>query len=472
MRAIFLCLLLGLSPAAGLADPLPELGDASQATLSPAQERAIGLGIMRQIRSLPAFVDDPEIVDYLNWIGYRLVSVSPDARQDFHFFALMDNTVNAFALPGGFVGVHSALLLTAQSESELAAVLGHEIAHVTQKHIARMVAAQQRQGIASMAAIAVAILAARSNPQAAAGAIAAAQAQALSDQLAFTRDNEREADRIGLQILERASFDPHAMPVFLERLQKATRILDASAPSYLRTHPITYERVADVENRTYALPYRQIPDSLDFQLVRAKLRAMQKDPAEAIAYFDDQIAERKFSSEVAVHYGLAEALRRAGKTDRLARELETLASIAPAHPMIAGLEARSLVTLGRRDAALARYAAALAKFPSHRALIYDYADLLLAAGRAAQANEILEARMAKDPDDGRLYELQAKAYAAQGKTMLKHRSLAEAYIAAGDLPLAVEQLQLALRARDGNFYDTSSVEARLRELRAIVARRP
>lgn len=471
MRAIIFSLLLAATALGARADSLPELGDASQATLSPAQERGIGLSIMRQIESVPAYIDDPEVIDYLNWLGYKLVSVSPDARQEYHFFALLDNTVNAFALPGGFIGVHSALFLTSQSESELAAVLGHEIAHVTQKHMARMIAAQQRQGIASMAAIAVAILAARSNPQAAAGAIAATQAQALSSQLAFTRDNEREADRIGLQILERASFDPHAMPVFLERLQKATRILDSSAPTYLRTHPITYERVADVQNRTYALPYRQVPDSIDFQLVRAKLRAMQRDPREAVAYFDDLIADRKFANEVAARYGLVESLRRAELKDRLAGELRTLLRIAPRHPMIAALEARSLATLSKRDRALKRFAEALAEFPTQRALIYDYADLLIAANQPARANEILDNRMAKDPDDGRLYELQARAYSAEGKTMLKHRSLAEAYVAAGNLSLALEHLQLALKSSDGSFYDISSVEARLRELRAIASNR-
>ncbi|MBI1398111.1 MAG: M48 family metalloprotease [Betaproteobacteria bacterium] len=473
MRAIlflFSCLLAGVLTGAQ-ADSLPELGDASQATLSPAQERALGFSIMRQIQSLPSYISDPEITDYLNRIGYRLVAVSPNARQPFRFFALMDSTVNAFALPGGFIGVHSGLVLTTQSESELAAVLSHEIAHVTQKHIARLIAAQQRQGIASMAAIALAILAARSNPQAAAGAIAATQAQALSDQLAFTRDNEREADRIGLEIMERANFDPHAMPEFLERLQKATSVMESSAPSYLRTHPITYERIADIQNRTFDLPYRQIPDSLEFQLVRAKLRAMQKDPRDAVAFYDDVLKEHKYTNEVVARYGLVEALRRAEMLDRLPGELAKLMKIAPAHPMIAGLEARCDVALGHREQALATYAKALADFPNTRALIYDYAGLLIDTGHAERANAVLDDRMRDDPDDGRLYEIQARAYASLGKTMLKHRSLAEAYVASGDIGQALEQLQLALRARDGTFYDVSSVEARMRQLRALTAAR-
>jgi predicted Zn-dependent protease len=472
MRKLLLVLLVITGPWSNAgADDLPELGDASQATLSPAQERAVGENIMRQIRASSMFVDDAEVADYLNDIGYRLVAVSPDARQEFNFFALLDSSVNAFALPGGFIGVHSGLLLTSQSESELAAVLSHEVAHVTQRHIARLIAAQQRQGLASMAAIAIAILAARSNPQAAAGAIAAAQAQALSDRLAFTRDNEREADRIGLQILEKAGYDPHAMPVFLDRLQKANKVLETGAPTYMRTHPVTYERIADVQNRTDALGYRQVPDTLEYQLVRAKLRAYQRDPREAIAFFDDLIVERKFSNEVAARYGLVEALRLGKSEKRLGQELEKLRRIAPSHPMIVTAVARAQLALGKKQDALATLRTGYAAFPTARGLVYAFADQLIASKLAEEANAVLENRMQRDPNDGRLYELQAKAYSELGKNMLKHRSLAESYLSAGNLPMAIEQLKLALKFSDGDFYTVSSIEARIRELSSVMVQR-
>ncbi|MFO1320461.1 MAG: M48 family metalloprotease [Burkholderiales bacterium] len=466
---IFLLALLGAGAARG--ETLPELGDSSQSVISPLQERQLGASIMRQLQASPAFIDDPQITDYLEDLGYRLVSVSPDARQRFRFFALQDNSVNAFALPGGYIGVHSGLLLTAQTESEVAAVLSHEVAHVTQRHIARLIASQQRQGLASLAAVAVAILAARSNPQAAAGAIAATQAQALSDTLGFTRDNEREADRVGVQILERAGFDVHAMPAFLERLQRATRVIESGAPSYLRTHPITYERIADVQNRTFDVPFKQVPDSLEFHLVRGKLRALQKDAREGVAYFDDLIAERKFSNEVGARFGLVHALLRGKSWTRASSELVRLEAIAPPHPMIASLRAKVLMAAGRRADALATYVKAQNDFPNDRGLIYEHAQALIDARQGDAANTVIDARLQKDPDDGRLYELQARAYASLGKPMMKHRSLAEAYVAQGDLGLAIEQLQLALRNSDGDFYNVSSVEARLKELRSISARR-
>ncbi|MCW5623795.1 MAG: M48 family metallopeptidase [Burkholderiales bacterium] len=450
---------------------LPDLGDVSEAVLSLNQERAIGWNAMRQIRQSPVFLDDPEVTEYLNRIGYRLVSVSPDTRMDFTFFALRDPSVNAFAMPGGYIGVHTGLLLAAQSESELASVLAHEVSHVTQRHIARLVAQQQRAGMTSLAALAIAILAARSNPQAAAGAIAAAQAQQLSSRLAFTRDNEREADRTGVSILEKAGFDPHAMPVFLERLQKATRIYDsANFPSYLRTHPVTFERIADVQNRTFDLPYRQVPDSLDFFLVRAKVRAQQGDARDAVSFFRDSVAERKFANEVAARYGLVTALLRAEDLPGADRELRTLLDTAPDNAMILTLRARLMLAQKNRDGAIRLLADGVKRYPQSRAIAYDYADALLGARRPQEALTVLDNQLMQDSSDGRLYELQAKAYSQIGKPMQEHKALAEVNIAAGNLQGAMEQLQLALRSGDGDFYEMSSIEARLRELRTYLAR--
>jgi beta-barrel assembly-enhancing protease len=470
IRASLLCLLAALPLQAVPADTLPDLGDVSQATLSPAQERGIGFNIMRQIRQSSSFLDDPEVSDYLNQLGYRLVAVSPDARQEFLFFPLQDNSVNAFALPGGYVGVHAGLILTAQSESELAAVMAHEVAHVTQRHIARMVASQQKQGMVSLAAVAIAILAARSNPQAAAGAIAASQAQALSNQLAFSRDNERDADRVGVQILERSGFDTHAMPVFLDRLQRSTRSLETGAPSYMRTHPITYERIADVQGRIYDLPYRQVPDSLEFHLVRAKLRAMQREPRDAVAYFDDLVVERKFANETAARYGLIVALLRAREHGRAAKEIKLLPQAVESHPMLASLQGRILAASGKTQQAIDWYRRQIVNFPNQRTLVYALAQALLDAKRPVDANAVIDARLQQDPDDGRLYEMQAIAYSALGQNMMKHRSLAESYVAQGNIQLAMEQLQLALKSNNGDFYEVSGIEARLNQLRSLTAK--
>ena len=452
-----------------LADELPDLGDVSQSALSPVQERKLGEGIMAQIRSNPAYLDDPEVTDYLNTLGYRLVANSPDPAGPFEFFAIADSSINAFALPGGFVGVHSGLLLSAQSESELASVLSHEIAHVTQRHIARLIAAQQRVGLATMAALAVAILAARSNTQVSAAAIAAAQAGAIQSQLNFTREHEREADRIGLQIMEKSGFDAHAMPTFFERLQKATRVYETGAPSYLRTHPLTFERIADIQGRIQDVPFRQVPDSLEFQLVRARLSADDGNARAAVANFDRMIAEHKFGTEAATRYGLVVALLRAGDKARARKEMAVLQGLKAKSPMMDALAAQTLIAGGEIEKGLASYRDALRVNPNRRALIYGYADALITANKAAEAVQFLNGRLDGRGGDPQIYEFQARAYTVMGKRLLQHRAVAEVYALRGNFPAAIEQLQIAQKAGDGDFYQKSSVEARLKELMALDA---
>ena len=450
-----------------LADELPDLGDVSQSALSPAQERKLGEGIMGQIRSNPAYLDDPEVTDYLGTLGYRLVANSPDPAGPFEFFAIADSSINAFALPGGFVGVHSGLLLTAQSESELASVLSHEIAHVTQRHIARLIAAQQRVGLASMAALAVAILAARSNSQVSAAAIAAAQAGAIQSQLNFTREHEREADRIGLQIMEKSGFDVHAMPAFFERLQKATRVYENGAPSYLRTHPLTFERIADIQSRIQGVAFRQVPDSLEFQLVRARLSAQDGNAREAVANFDRMLEEQKFGTEAVARYGLVVALLRAGDKARARKEMALLQGLKAKSPMIDALGAQTLIASGEVERGLTFYRDSLRASPNRRALIHGYADALITANKAADAVQFLNGRLDGRTGDPQLYEFQARAYTVMGKRLLQHRAQAEVYALRGNFPAAIEQLQIAQKAGDGDFYQKSSVEARLKELMAL-----
>ncbi len=452
-----------------LADELPDLGDVSQSALSPVQERKLGEGIMAQIRSNPAYLDNPEVTDYLNTLGYRLVANSPDPAGPFEFFAIADSSINAFALPGGFVGVHSGLLLSAQSESELASVLSHEIAHVTQRHIARLIAAQQRVGLATMAALAVAILAARSNTQVSAAAIAAAQAGAIQSQLNFTREHEREADRIGLQIMEKSGFDVHAMPTFFERLQKATRVYETGAPSYLRTHPLTFERIADIQGRIQDVPFRQVPDSLEFQLVRARLSADDGNARAAVANFDRMIAEHKFGTEAATRYGLVVALLRAGDKARARKEMAVLQGLKAKSPMMDALAAQTLIAVGEIEKGLASYREALRVNPNRRALIYGYADALITANKAAEVVQFLNGRLDGRGGDPQIYEFQARAYTVMGKRLLQHRAVAEVYALRGNFPAAIEQLQIAQKAGDGDFYQKSSVEARLKELMALDA---
>ena len=292
---------------------------------------------MRQIRADRQYLDDPEVTDYINGLGYKLVANSANSGQAFEFFVINDPSINAFALPGGFIGAHTGLIVTSQTESELAAVLAHEIGHVTQRHIARFFQQQEKAGYAALAAMALALLAARSSPDLAQAAVAGAQYATVQTQLNFSRDNEREADRAGVQTLERSGFDPRAMPAFLDRLQRAYRIYDTNAPSYVRTHPLTTERIADVQNRVESMPYRQVPDSLEFQLVRARLEVAQYSPRDAVERFNDILQEKKTVSDIPARYGLVLALLEAKDIQRAVRESEILLKEAPDSVMVAVL---------------------------------------------------------------------------------------------------------------------------------------
>ncbi|BBJ00024.1 hypothetical protein FGKAn22_17160 [Ferrigenium kumadai] len=470
MKKLPLLLLLCFSPCA-VSEGLPDLGDVSQTVLTPLQERQIGQQSMLQIRASKQFLNDAEINDYLNQLGYRLVENSAEPGLGFEFFALDDYNVNAFAMPGGFIGVNSGLLLTVQSESELAAVLSHEIAHVTQHHTARMVAGQQNDSLASMAALAVAILAARSNSQASQAAIASMQARALQKQLDYTRTHEQEADRIGFEILQKSNFNTHAMPEFLDRLQKATRLLEGNTPGYLRTHPITSERVADIENRVQKQPYRLLPDSLNFQLVRTKLIASQKTAADAITYFNDALGTQKYGNPVAQRYGLVGALLRNNEIERATQELATLRKQVRNNPMVETLAGKVKRAAKNDTEALAFYRNAVQNFPQHRALIYDYAELLLQTNQADTAVKLIGEQLTRHPSDTTLYDLQAHGYAILDKRLEQHQAQAYSYAWQGNLYAAIEQLEQAKQA-GGSFYQMSTIESDLRELREMVEARP
>ena len=395
---------------------------------------------------------------------------SPEPSLNFEFFAVNDYNVNAFALPGGFIGVNAGLLLITQSESELASVLSHEISHVTQHHLARMIEAQQGDGLVSMAAIAIAILAARTNPQAAEATIVGVQAANIQKQLNFTRAYEEEADRIGLQLLQKSGFNTHAMPEFLERLQKATRLLDSNAPNYMRTHPITSDRIAEIENRVHNQPYRLIPDSLDFQLVRSKLIAAQKTAPDAIAYFSDALGRQNYGNPLAQRYGLVSALLRNNQIERATQELAILRKQAKNNAMIETLTVQILRAAKNYSGALTFYRTAIQNFPQHLALIYDYIELLVQAHQAAPALKLLSEQLIRHPGDTTLYEQQARAYALEGKTLEQHQAQAYSYAWQGNLYGAIEQLELAKQA-GGSFYQLSAIESDLRELREMLEAR-
>ncbi len=457
--------LLGVMPPV-LADGLPDLGDSSQSDIPPQLEKKVGESILNEIRLRdPQYLDDPEIAAYVDQLGQRLAAASPDPGFGFTFFVMKDPTINAFATFGGYVGVNTGLITSAQSESELAGVLAHEISHVTQHHLARGIAKEKQNSIVAMAAMALALLAASKNPDAASAAIVGSQAAMVQSQLGFSRDFEREADRIGFQTLEKAGFDVRGMGDFFQRLQQASRLYENNAPSYMRTHPLTVERIADMQNRAQKTPYKQVPDSLDFHLVRGKLRAQLGTPREAVADLEHLLKERKFANEAGIRFGLAHAQLRAKNYAAVEQEIQNLRRLKVASPMLDNLAAESRSVQGDVAGAIAIYKSALRNAPFAKSLMYGYSEALLADKRPAEALAYLDGQLQLYTGDYKLWSLKAKTASALGRRLQQHQALAEAYALQGQLLPAIDQLQMAQRSGDGNFYEQSVVDARLRELR-------
>ncbi len=469
VAALLMAAILSFSPIAAAQQNLPDLGDPSQVALSGPKERKLGETVMRNIRNSGAYLNDPEVNGYLNELGNRLVTAIPGAPFDFEFFAINDPAINAFALPGGFIGVHTGLILLAQSESELASVLGHEITHVTQHHIARSISNQRDAMLLSIAALAAAVLASQSHSSSSGdmtqAAIAGAQGLAIQSQINFTRQNEEEADRLGFERTYAAGFDPSAMATFFGRLQRAATWFEGDSPSYLHDHPETYQRIAEAQARSFTKPFRQVPDSLDFQMVRALLKSYEGTPRDAVFFFDDALAQKKYNNEIAAHYGLVASLLRAQNFKRAQAELATLEKMSPPHPMIDAMAGQVLMQSGQLAQAISRYEIALARYPDKKQLIYDYPEALLRHDQPAKAGAFVSQQLMRYPSDGPLHQIAARIYAALGKPMLEHQHQAEYYAWQGNLQGAITQFELATKARDADFFQSSVVESRLRQLR-------
>ena len=450
-----------------IANDLPALGNSERKAISEANEKKLGASIVAQIRQSKVYLNDAEIESYLNDLAYKLVANSPGGTKEVICFAINDKSLNAFALPGGFIGVHAGLMLKVRSESELASVMAHEIAHITQRHIARMISGQQRSAMTSIAALAVAILAARSNTEFSAAAITAAQAGMIQNRLNFSREYEREADRIGLMILEKSDFDVHAMVGFLKFMQKTLKDSSSKTPSYMRTHPFFYERLSDIQNRLQEEPFRQVPDGLEFRLVRSRLTALQFSPSEAVRSFREIIKNKNYNTEVDAIYGLVFSLYLAGQYDEALEEAKRLVKLNSKNPIILELYGRVLISGGDLERGLFVYESALDDYPKRSPLAYGYAGALLDVGRSDKAVKFLLNLTVDNKTDPKLFELLAKGYSQSGNQLRQHRAQAEAYFLNGRVSSAIEQLKLAKSLGEGNFFEKSSLDARLSELEEI-----
>jgi len=453
---------------------LPDLGEVARTSFSESQEAQVGREAMRQIRASGDYLDDPVLLDYLNSLGDRLASASSQPERRFEFFVVRDPSINAFALPGGYIGVHTGLISAARNESELAGVLAHEVSHVTQNHIARIVDAQKGAGISTLLALAVAILAARSNSQVVEAALATSQAMSIQSQLNFTREHEREADRMGLQALSAAGFSPQGMASFFERLQTQSRLYESNAPAYLLTHPLSYERIADMQNRLAREPYRQHADSLEYRFVRARVQADEGAAGDAVKRFENRLQTEVAQLERAEsHYALARAALRDRDHVRaraaFVQMTTQLTGVKESSPLVPLLDAEIALAENRAGEAVVILEQALPANGAYRPLAYLYVRALLRAGMAPKAQAFIHRQQRFWKADLQFQKLAAECYQAQGQVVQAHLAQAEVYVLQDQVGAAIDQLQLAQKGGDGDFYTLAIVDARLRELKEMRA---
>ena len=446
---------------------LPEFGDPSGAHLSTGKEKRLGQAFMRSVRATTKLENDPLLNDYLQALGQRLVQNSTNPGGQFDFFLVRDPTINAFAGPGGYIGVHTGLILETETESELAAVVAHEIAHVNQRHIARMIEAADNLSLPTAGVLLAAILlGAAGAGDAALAAAVGGQAALLQQQINFTRSNEQEADRIGMQILSSSEFDPRAMPVFFQRMGRADRTSGTTLPEFLRTHPVSTSRIADSLARAEEFPYRQHPEDVRYHLTRATLRAAQfPSPAAAVTHFESTLRDGRYRHRAAERYGLALALMRNKELARARKEIDALIASGPNQLEYRVASARLYTESGDPQAALRVLKQALRTHTDSYALSVVAGETMLRVGDHAGAYELLRRWLRKRPADPDLHRMQARAAAATGRDAESHEHLAEYHYGIGELEAAVRQLEIAVRDRSMDFYARSRIEARLEQVR-------
>jgi beta-barrel assembly-enhancing protease len=455
------------APSSG--SDLPDLGSPSAAVLSQTDEYRLGAMVAKELRDQNGLLEDPEVSEYINSIGQRLASQSAMGGQNFHYFVVRDTSINAFAVTGGYVFINAGLILATSTESELAGVMAHETAHITQHHIARMLADQSKQSLATAAMMIGAILlGAMGGGQAAEGAIAATQGMAVQHQINFTRDNEWEADRVGIGYLAGAGFDPYGMGSMFETMARHQGLAATYIPAMLIDHPMDSDRIAEQRARAAQFPPVKMQDSLSYELIRERVRVLTATGdvdlaaqyAAKIAHGGDNLGNR---------YGEALALM---NSERAAEAVKILTPLVQQHEGLTLLHAalgQAQQKAGHMKEALATFQRADELFPRNVPVTVRYAEALMAAGRAGEAHNMLLDLFNNVPPTPDQIRLTALAASAAGDPGDAYFYMGEYQLANGDLMLAVQQLQLALASPHISQIQRQRYQARLDEVRDYLA---
>jgi len=465
---ITLLLLLGLTSTSGAENTLeiPDIGNSADAILSLKQERKIGDQFLRYTRRNVDLMNDPEVEAYIQALGERLVSYLDTTEHDYTFFVVNSAQINAFAVPGGYIGINAGLIIAADNESELASVLAHEIAHVSQRHISRTIEKSASVNLATIASVLAAIALSSQGGDASMAALSVGMATGQQAHINFTRTHEKEADRIGIQLLAGANYDPHGMARFFQKLHQESRYYENGLPEILMTHPVTLSRISDAKNRAAQYQIEGLIDQPAFPIFRAKVRTLVSNKTQQLEQETLTLYQQQPLPELAYQLALLENLN--GKYSQAEQRLRQLIQQQGEQPWYTVALASNLQQLHQGEAARQLYQQALQIYPGNKGLTLNYAELLLQQQAYSEAVTLLKEhlRNSHQPTPGS-YQLYAQAEDHLGNQAASAAALAEYFFLNGQSAVAIQHLENAIQAVDNDIFRLPALEQRLAEIKAI-----
>ena len=459
--------ILVLLPVLVVANDLPDFGDSSGSIISPEYERRLGKMFLNQIRQFASVSKDPEVESYIQSLGNKLAAHSDNNEQPFTFFVVNDPNINAFAGPGGMIGMNSGVILNSSNESELAAVMAHEITHVTQRHLARQFEQASKYSLLNTAALIGAILIGISNPEAGIAAMTGAAGLAAQNSANFTRANEQEADRIGIKVLVDAGYDPRGMPAFFEKLQQISRYSQSAAPEFLRTHPLTTSRIADSRARAEEFPIDEFTNSHSYDLIRYKLFVKSskstKDAAKTLrqAFNGNNVSAKE---NLPIRYGLAYAYIGNREFARAKQQVDYLLKDDPDDVAYLLLAAKLETAQSNYNGAFTVFNKAYGLYPDYRPVVMAYSKALLDVNNGKEARDVLKNYERHHQHDLESYSLLGQAEAMLGNEIETAIIQSEYYYLAAQTRLALDKLTFIKQQYQIDYYQEQRINARMEEL--------
>jgi predicted Zn-dependent protease len=449
---------------------LPEIGVVASSAISLDKEVLIGDALMRQLRGQAPIINDPLLDEYIQDIGNRLVAQAENVKFPYKFFILNSPDINAFAFFGGHIGIHTGLIFNARNESELASVLAHEVSHVTQRHIARSIEAKQKSSPLQIASLLGSILVAAVNPEAGMAAISVSNAASAQSSINYTRQNEKEADRVGISILANAGFDPNGASSFFSILAEKNR-LKSSSLAFLLTHPLPESRSADARTRAASFRPRDIPESINFHLAKTRILARYyANPKRNIEYFSDILQRQSYVFKRAAEYGLALSYLADEEFEPALKIIDVLLEKHPDNLFYLDTYTDIAIEMNQHQKAIDRLSAQIVHAPFNQVLTLNLANVLIKSGNFDKATSLLKDYLLIKPDNMLAYDLLSDVYRISEQKLEMHQVKAEVYALVAAYPRAIDELHTAYNYADDRKIEKQRIRARIDQFRTAQER--